>query len=109
MIATETIKDCITPTLVREVFEDSILSEQKGWYITVCGKIVTVDGKIFYERRDQAVNALRNSFSFRARRAIHNKIHNDNSYWWRSEDATRYWTVFKKVLEEEYGLKILHA
>ena len=112
MTPTETIKACVTPDLVREIFGGHIIDEgRKGWYITVCGKVVTINGRVFYDRRDQAVAALRNSYSWKARRRIHHALHpNDSEWaWWRSEDATRYWTVFKKTLEEDYGLKILHA
>ena len=43
-------KELITPALVREIFQGNIVESNSGKYaITVCGKIVSVGGKIFYD------------------------------------------------------------
>ena len=92
--------DCerfVTPSMVREMFQDYIIDNgNKGWGITVCGKILTVNGKMFFDSREQAVKAFYNSYHWSNRWS-----------WWSDENRTTYWKAFKKVLERDYGLKFI--
>lgn len=99
----------VTPALVREIFENSILnSTAERWIISVCGKIVAIQGKIFYDSRDQAVKAFYNSFNWRARRRIGQLSHPDdgNAGWWSDPNRGRYWKDFKSALTKNYGFVI---
>jgi hypothetical protein len=104
-----TIKDAITPTLVRNIFENHVIGDDKGWCITVCGKILTVNGKVFFESRTKAVKAFYNSYSWRVKRSIHYAVNpsSEGYGWWRNDAGRQYWNVFKDVLTEEYGLKFI--
>jgi len=100
----------VTPSLVRNLFENSVIdSENKGWAITVCGKILTVSGKMFFRSREQAVKAFYNSYHWRAMREMHLAAHptSDRWGWWSDENRSDYWKTLKKVLERDYGLKFI--
>lgn len=105
--------DCeryVTPSMVREIFQDYIIdNSNKGWGITVCGKILTVNGKMLFNSREQAVRAFYNSYHWRAMRCMHLAAHpnSDRWSWWNDESRTIYWKSFKKVLERDYGLKFI--
>lgn len=103
-------KELITPALVREIFQGNIVESNSGKYaITVCGKIVSVGGKIFYDSHEQAVKGFYNSFGWRARRVIYRAANptDDSWRWWRNEDRTIMWTAFKEVLKNNYGFDII--
>lgn len=103
-------KEVITPTLVREVFEGSVVESTSSKYaITVCGKIVSVGGKIFFDSHEQAVKGFYNSFNWKARRIIYRTVNpTENEWcWWRSGDRKLMWTAFKEVLKNNYGFDII--
>lgn len=100
----------ITPTLVRNMFENEIVdSNTRGWGIVVCGKILTINGKMLFTSRTQAVKAFYNSYCWRAKRAMHFAAHpsSDLYRWWDDENAAEYWKTFKNVLTRDYGLKFV--
>lgn len=103
----------VTPTFVRELFEGAILDEEnKGWYITLCGKILTIDGKVFFNSREQAMKAFYNSYNWRAKHKLYDVTHpepNGRYHYWSDPDRTIMWRAFKRKLESEYGFQILHA
>lgn len=106
--------DCerlVTPSMVRTMFEDYIIDRDKGWAMTVCGKILTVNGKMFFKTREQAVKAFYNSYHWRAMREMHMAAHpgSDRWSWWNDENRSIYWKSFKKVLERDYGLKFIQV
>lgn len=106
------VVDCerlVTPDMVRRMFEEFIIDDTKGWAMTVCGKILTVNGKMIYKTREQAVRAFYNSYHWRAMREMHMAAHpgSDRWSWWSDENRTIYWKSFKKVLERDYGLKFI--
>ena len=99
----------VTPALVREIFESSILdSTAERWVISVCGKIVAIQGKIFYNSRDQAVKAFYNSFSWKVRRKFGRLSHPEdiNTRWWSDPNRGQYWKDFKSALTKNYGFVI---
>ena len=103
-------KEVITPALVREIFEGSIVeSNNSKFAITVAGKIVSIAGKIFYDSHEQAVKGFYNSFGWRARRIIYRAVNpNDDSWrWWRNGDSRVMWAAFKEVLKDNYGFDII--
>jgi len=101
----------ITPNVIRETFEGNLLdSDNKGWYITVCGKVLTIKGKIFFNSREQAVKAFYNSYNWRATRNIAVNVHPNQEYrWWNDPNRPYYWKAFKRVLEKDYGLRFIRA
>lgn len=103
----------VTPSMVREIFSNSVLNdEDKGYVISLCGKIVTIDGKVFFNSREQASKAFYNSFNWRARYTMYEAIKpaNVSRYSvWSYQDKTKMWLAFKKVLERDYGFKIMKA
>lgn len=109
-MTSEEYKNAITPEFVRRLFEHSILSDEtERWAITICGKIISVQGKIFYNSREQAVKAFYNMFSWRIRRELLIATHpNERVYgWWSSQERPIMWKVIKKTLTEEYGLDFI--
>lgn len=102
-------ENLVTPDMIRRVFQDFILDENRGWAITVCGKILTVNGKMFFKTREQAVKSFYNSYRWRAMREIHIAAHPSSERWgwWRDTERSIYWKSFKKVLERDYGLKFI--
>lgn len=103
----------VTPSMVRELFADNVLDDDdKGYIISVCGKIVTIDGKIFFKSREQATKAFYNSFNWRARRRMFVALHPEDRAGygvWSFPDRTKLWLAFKRVLERDYGFKIMKA
>ena len=104
----------VTPSMVRELFADSVLDDDdKGYIISVCGKIVTIDGKIFFKTREQATKAFYNSFNWRARYRMFEALHPEDTgrgYGvWSFPDRSKLWFAFKRVLERDYGFKIMKA
>ena len=102
----------MTPALVRDVFEDCVLNEgSERWAITVGGKVLSIQGKTFYNSREQAVRAFYNSFSWRARRALWQAAHPTDDTWggWWREDRGVLWNTFKKSLTEDYGLNFIRV
>ena len=78
------------------------------WIITVLGKPVIMSGKLLYDSRKQAVKAFYNCFKWRSSRDLHMATHLGASLWdWWREERNSYWPVFKKVMTEKYGLKII--
>lgn len=104
----ENAEELITPTMVREIFEDNIINEgPKGWCMMICGKVLTVNGKMFYKSRQQAVKAFYNSYHWRAMRHIHTARTGEPWGWWNDYRRTNDWKAFKKVLTEKFGFKIV--
>ena len=102
----------VTPSMVRDIFQDYIIdNNNKGWAITICGKILTINGKMFFRTREQAVRAFYNSYHWRAMRSMHLAAHpgSDRWSWWSDESSSVYWKSFKKVLETNYGLKFVEV
>lgn len=98
----------VTPSLVREVFQrDIVNSDNRGWSITVCGKLLAVGGKVFFETREQAVKAFYNSYRWRVTRSMSLANNPDEDHWWRDGNSSNYWKTFKKVLEKDYGFKFI--
>lgn len=102
-------ENLVTPAMVRRMFQGFIIDNDKGWVITVCGKILTVNGKMIYKTREQAVKAFYNSYHWRVKREMHLAAHPDADRWrwWNDESMGIYWKSFKKVLEKDYGLKFV--
>lgn len=98
----------ITPSLLREVFNDSIIDSNKPRYIiTLGGKVIVIQGKIFYDSKEQATKAFYNSFSFKVRNTFWRDTHSaDNWGWWRSEECRMLWRVFKKVVKRDFSFEI---
>lgn len=103
----------ITPSLIRDIFQNSVVSEgNKGWCILLSGKIVTINGKMFFNSRQQAVKAFYNSFHWRVGREMYRITHPTEERWWSwwsDPDRTACWKTFKKVLERDYGFKIVRV
>lgn len=101
----------VTPTMVDDMFRDFYIdSENKGWAITVCGKILTINGKMLYKSRKQAVTAFYNSYRWRAMRQMAHAVHPNAEYpygWWGDASRDDYWPSFKSALEKNYGLKFI--
>lgn len=103
-------KQAITPEVIREIFQGHIVESNSSKYaITVCGKIVSIGGKIFYDSHEQAVKGFYNSFGWRARRVIYRAVNptDDSWRWWRSADSRTMWTAFKEVIKDNYGFDII--
>ncbi len=109
MVNREDIEAVITPEFVNNFFRDMLLETGSGkWIITVLGKPVIVSGKLLYDSRKQAVQAFYNRFKWRSSRELHMATHPGVSLWdWWREEHSSYWPVFKKVMTEKYGLKIM--
>lgn len=105
----EQYKDALTVDLVREIFEVYTISSQTPkWVIEIGGKIIAVNGIMFYPTREQAVKAFYNSFSWRARRALYQRVTNSDGWgYWRSNDRTLMWKAIKEKLTEDYSFKIV--
>lgn len=109
-MTSEEYKNAITPDFVRRLFEGSILQDDgERWAITICGKIISVQGKIFYNSREQAVKAFYNKFSWRIRRELSMVAHPNEAYyrWWSDPDRPEVWKIAKKTLTDEYGLNFI--
>ena len=109
MVSKEAVEAVITPEFVNNLFEGMLLETGSGkWIITVQGKPVVVSGKLLYDSRKQAVQAFYNCFKWRSSRDLHMATHPGASVWdWWREGRNSYWSVFKKVMTEKYGLKII--
>lgn len=110
MVSREAIEAVITPEFVNNFFRDMLLETGSGkWIITVQGKPVVVSGKLLYNSRKQAVQAFYNCFKWRSSSELYAATNlNASSWaWWRSEETHIYWSVFKKVMTEKYGLNII--
>lgn len=105
------IKDYITPQFVRNLFSRDLLPEAGNrWVITVCGRIVTINGKVFFHSREQAVRGFYNSFHWRACRDLGAAVNPaDQYYYWRDPNRKAYWNAIKKALEEKYDFKIVQV
>lgn len=98
----------ITPELLREVFSNSIIDNARPRYIiTLGGKVIAIQGKIFYDTKEQATRAFYNSFSWRVRSTIWRNTHSGDDWgWWNSTDRIDIWKAFKKVVKRDYGFAI---
>jgi hypothetical protein len=84
MVRTE-FKNLVTPAMVDDMFRNFYIdSENKGWVITVCGKVLTINGKMLYKSRKQAVTAFYNSYRWRAMRQMAYAVHpnTEHPYYW---------------------------
>lgn len=99
-------EELVTPTLVRQLFQDNVVkSDCPKWAIFISGKLISIQGKIFYDSREQAVKAFYNHFSWRAKRRLWNTAHPGDLYhWWGNPEGAVIWKAFKKSLETNYGL-----
>ena len=108
-------EEIVTPAFVREVFEHSIVAEgQERWAITVCGKIITVSGKMLFDSKQQATKAFYNGFHWRFGHGVARQINGGdgwqgNYHWWSDPNRTNRWKAFKRVLERDYGFKIIQV
>lgn len=109
-------EEMVTPSFIREVFEGSLITEgQQRWAITVCGKIVTLNGKMLFDSKQQATKAFYNGFHWRFGRNVAFHINGGDSYrpggyyWWSDPNRLNRWKAFKKVLERDYGFKIIQV
>lgn len=105
-------KELVTPAFVRQLFSDSILEpNEERWVITVCGRLVSIGGKVFYGTREQAVKAFYNTFHWRARRDLWQVHHPENPWGWWSEGTDRgaMWNAIKEKLKDEYGLNFIQV
>lgn len=109
MVSREAIEAVITPEFVDNFFRGMLLETGSGkWIITVQGKPVIVSGKLLYDSRKQAVQAFYNCFKWRSSRDLHMATHPGSFVWdWWREERNSYWPIFKKVMTEKYGLKII--
>ena len=105
-------KERVTPDIVRQVFGNDILDQERVRYvITVGGKIVTINGKCFYDSRQQASRSLYNSLGWKVKRILYQETRNpetDSYYgYWRQPDSSNMWKAFKEAIVERYGYKII--
>ena len=107
------VKQLVSPRFVRELFGEFVVdSSQPRWAITICGKIIAIGGKMFYDSRDQAVKGFYNAFNWRARRKLYIAQHPEDVTgwgWWRNEDSKTIWSGFKDAITEDYGFKIIQV
>lgn len=106
------IKDYVTPQFVRNLFERDLLPESgERWAISICGRIVTVNGKVVFPTRSQAVKAFYNSFHWRAMRELAQATHpnEDRYYYWRDPNSKSNWEAIKKALVEKYNFKFIRV
>lgn len=102
------MEDLVTPTMVRGIFEDYVIGDgRKGWCLMLCGRVLTVNGKMFYKSRQQAMKAFYNSYHWRAMREMHTTLNPEAAPWgwWQNPNRTNYWKAFKKVLTEKFGFR----
>lgn len=104
-------KEIISADVVRDIFGPFVVApNEEKWAITVSGRIVAVNGKMFYGTKQQAVKAFYNSFKWRALRSIWLQSHpNDPWGWWRNGDNKPLWEGFKEALVEKFGFKIIQV
>lgn len=107
----EEIKNIINSEFVTNFFEGSTFSEDADrWVITVCGKVIAIQGRIFYPTKKQAVKAFYNAFHWRAYRAIWTATHQyTRNPWWNcpTSDRSIMWKAFKETLVNDYGLNFI--
>ena len=105
-------KEQVTSSVVREVFErDIFYPERRNWAMFICGRMISIGGKCFYESREQAVKALYNSMGWKAKRALWEVTHpEDDRYgYWRQPEAGTMWRAFKEAITEKYGFKVIQV
>lgn len=102
------IEALITPELLREIFSNSVVDTRNPKYvITLGGKVIAIQGKIFYDSKEQATRAFYNSFSWRVRSSIWRDTHDGDRWgWWGNEDRAAIWQTFKKVVKRDFGFAI---
>lgn len=102
-------KNAVTPDVVREVFEDNIFyPELRKWAMFVSGKLISIQGKCFYDSREQALKSLYNSLGWKVKREIWVKAHpGEEVRYWRQPDAGMMWRAFKEVITEKYGFNVV--
>jgi len=106
-MSVDNIERFITPSFVRDLFQNSTINgQEKGWAITISGKILTIGGKMFFKTREQAVKAFYDRYNWRVRSKVHEYLHPNEGHWW-GVDSRTYWIPVKKVLEKDYGLKFI--
>lgn len=106
------IKDYVTPQFVRNLFERDLLPESgERWAISICGRIVTINGKVVFPTRSQAVKAFYNSFHWRALRDLGQIMHPSDGhyYYWRDSNSKAKWEAIKKALVEKYDFKFIQV
>lgn len=107
------VKDYVTPQFVRTLFERDLLPESgERWAISICGKIVTINGKVVFPTRAQAVKAFYNSFHWRAMRDLAQAMHpnsEDRYYYWRDPNRKSNWEALKKALAEKFDFKFIQV
>lgn len=106
------VKDYVTPQFVRNLFERDLLPESgERWAISICGKIVIINGKVVFPSRAQAVKAFYNSFHWRALRDLGQVMHpgEERYYYWRDPNSKSNWENLKKALAEKYDFKFIQV
>lgn len=108
-------EEMVTPAFIREVFDGHLVNRgQERWAITVCGKIVTLSGKMLFDSKQQATKAFYNGFHWRFGHNVARHINGGDGWigeyhWWSDADRANRWKAFKKVLERDYGFKIIQV
>lgn len=104
-------EDAITSNVVRETFKDSIMENgcSDKWAMFICGRLVNISGKSFFDSREQATKAFYNAFHWRAGREIQRSTTNSEFYWWSNPHRRDYWEAFKKVIKDKYDFKIVRV
>ena len=103
-------KERVTPAIVRQVFEGNIIyPERQRWVMLLGGRIVAIQGKCFYESKQQAIKALYNNMSWKAKRELWWETHPDEDRYayWRQPESSTMWRAFKEAIAEKYGFKVV--
>lgn len=102
-------ENIITENVVQNIFGEDLIDSTSGKYIiTICGKILSINGRMFWNSRDQAIKSFYNSYKWRVRRDILMVLHpHDNLFnWWSDSNGGIIWKAFKQVLKEKFNFKI---
>lgn len=57
-------EDAITSNIVRNIFKNHIFENgcSDKWAMFICGRLINISGKSFFDSREQAVKAFYNAF-----------------------------------------------
>ena len=105
-------EDAITSNIVRDTFKDCIFENgcSDKWAMFICGRLISISGKSFFDSREQATKAFYNAFHWRVGREVQWAVsNNSNYYWWSNPHRRDYWEAFKKVIKNKYDFKIVRV
>lgn len=103
-------EDVITSDIVRNTFKNSIFENgcSNKWAMFICGRLISISGKSFFDSREQATKAFYNAFHWRVGREIQRSFSGNRIYyWWSNPHRRDYWEAFKKVIKNKYDFKIV--